>query len=160
MPSDRWRFCVLLLLSLAGYGAAQVLGNASTKASLRVGDYADELSNGTALPLYTLIWRAVGSSFFSSDGVNQTFATDANNAFLAANHTMTYTVANIRNTAVINTTRKANGTAGEQGAQLAESLMHISQALWRQKDLVTLLVQWRNGRQIPITWDTAALTCS
>lgn len=141
MPSHRWHVFVLLLLSLATYGAAQVLGNASTRSSLRVGDYADELSNGTALPLYTLVWRAVGRSFLSPDGINQTFAIDANNAFLAANHTMTYTVANIRNTAVVNTTRKAYGAAGGQGAHPTGSLMHMSLALWH---IVTLVVQLMN----------------
>ena len=104
----------LLLLSLAVIGDAQLSTNASTKPSLRVGDYADGLANGTALPLYTLVWRAVGSSFVNPAGVNQTFATDANNAFLAANlpHPMTYTVANIRNAAVFSTSRKVSGVLG------------------------------------------------
>ena len=111
------RRCVLLLLLLfcsAVVGDAQLSGNASTKPSLKVGDYADGLANGTALPLYTLVWRAVGSSFSDPAGVNQTFATDANNAFLAANlpHPMTYTVANIRNAAVFSTSRKVSGVLG------------------------------------------------
>lgn len=114
MPID-WRHVLALsLLCLVGCSEAQLVVTASTEASLKVGDYADQLSDGTALPLYILVWRAVGTSFSDPSGVNQTFATDANNAFLAANHSMTYTVANIRNAAVLNTTRKINGTAGGQ----------------------------------------------
>ena len=112
MYSD-WRHVVVLaLFSLAGLGEAQLSSNASTRSSLRVSDYADQFPSGTALPLYNLVWRAVGSSFVNPDGVNQTFVTDANNAFLATDHPMTNTVANIRNASVIKTTRKVNGVPG------------------------------------------------
>lgn len=110
------RRCLLLaavcLLTVVDGAQSAASGNQST--SLRVGDYAaGQLSNGTALPLYTLLWRADGSAFSSNTtAVNQTFAQNANTAFLQAPHTMTYTVVNIRNAAASNTTRKVNGAAG------------------------------------------------
>jgi len=110
------RRCFLLaavcLLTVVDRAQSAASGNQST--SLRVGDYAaGQLSNGTALPLYTLLWRAVGSAFSSNTtAVNQTFAQNANTAFLQAPHTMTYTVVNIRNAAASNTTRKVNGAEG------------------------------------------------
>lgn len=110
------RRCFLLaavcLLNVVDRAQSAASGNQST--SLRVGDYAaGQLSNGTALPLCTLLWRAVGSAFSSNTtAVNQTFAQNANTAFLQAPHTMTYTVVNIRNAAASNTTRKVNGAKG------------------------------------------------
>lgn len=119
MPIGRMhRRCFLLaavcLFTFVDGAQCAASGNLST--SLRVGDYAaGRLSNGTALPLYTLLWRAVGSAFSSSTTtVNQTFAQNANTAFLQAPHTMTYTVVNIRNAAASNTTRKVNGAAGRR----------------------------------------------
>ena len=102
----------ICLLTVVHGAQSAASGNQST--SLRVGDYAaGQLSNGTALPLYTLLWRAVGSAFSSNTtAVNQTFAQNANTAFLQAPHTMTYTVVNIRNAAASNTTRKVNGAEG------------------------------------------------
>ena len=100
------------LLTVVNGAQSAASGNQST--SLRVGDYAAGLlSNGTALPLYTLLWRAIGSAFSSNTtAVNQTFAQNANTAFLQAPHTMAYTVVNIRNAAASNTTIKVNGAAG------------------------------------------------
>lgn len=115
MPRLWWHVIVpmVVLASLAGDSRAQLQSNRSGLPSLRVGDYTDQLSNGTSLPLYTLIWRAVGRSFYDPITVNQTLATDANTAFLEARHTMTYTVANIKwNVFIINTTRTLNGNTG------------------------------------------------
>ena len=103
--------CVLVL---AGLTQAQN-SNSTNSASLRVGDYAttDQLTNGTALPLWSLVWRAVGSSFATSSApLNATFDQDANSAFLEAQHSMVYTVVNIRNAASANTTRKLDGRQG------------------------------------------------
>ncbi len=116
MYRDYLLLVALLVALFSGSAQAQALGNTSAGSSdLRVGDYttSDQLSNGTALPLYTLVWRAVGSSFSSdSVAVNQTFAQNANTAFLTAPHSTVYTVVNIRNAAESNTTRKLNGTTG------------------------------------------------
>ena len=104
---------MVVLTSLAGGSRAQLQSNRSGLPSLTVGDYTDQLSNGTSLPLYTLIWRAVGRSFYDPVTVNQTLATDANTAFLEARHTTTYTVANIkRSVIIINTTRTLDGNIG------------------------------------------------
>ncbi|DBB04569.1 hypothetical protein WJX77_008736 [Trebouxia sp. C0004] len=120
--------CVLTVVDGAQSAAS---GNLST--SLRVGDYAaGQLSNGTALPLYTLLWRAVGSAFSSNTAaVNQTFAQNANTAFLQAPHTMTYTVVNIRNAAASNTTRKVNGAAVEQISDPSNSAYSSTDLLMR-----------------------------
>lgn len=103
---------LLLVLSFVSSACGQTSGNAT--ASLKVGDYAaGQLTNGSALPLYTLLWRAVGSTFSGDSlALNQTFAQDANTAFLEAPHTMAYTVVNLRNAAAANTTRRLNGVAG------------------------------------------------
>ncbi|DBA72727.1 TPA: hypothetical protein ACH3X2_010123 [Trebouxia sp. C0005] len=127
------RRCFLLaavcLLTVVNTVQSAASGNQST--SLRVGDYAaGQLSNGTALPLYTLLWRAIGSAFSSNTtAVNQTFAQNANTAFLQAPHTMTYTVVNIRNAAASNTTRKVNGAAVEQ-------ILDLSNAAYSSTDLL------------------------
>ena len=105
------RMTLILLTSLM---PARTSG--TSPPSLRGGDYttAEQLSNETALPLYTLLWRAVGSSFAGeSASLNMSFIEDANTAFLAAPHTMTYTVVNLRPTgAASTTTRKLNGVKG------------------------------------------------
>ena len=106
---------MVVLTSLAVGSRAQLKSNASGLPGLRVGDYTDQLSNGKSLPLYTLIWRAIGRPFFDPNIVNQTFATDANTAFLEARHSMTYTVANINwSVFIINTSRSLNGNIGGQ----------------------------------------------
>ena len=103
---------LLLVLSFVSSACGQASGN--TTASLKVGDYsAGQLTNGTALPLYTLLWRAVGSSFSGNNlALNQTFSENANTAFLQAPHTMAYTVVNLRNAVAANTTRRLNGVTG------------------------------------------------
>ena len=119
MPRLWWHVFVpmVVLTSLAVGSRAQVQSNLSGLSGLRVGDYTDQLSNGTSLPLYTLIWRAIGRSFFDPNIVNQTFATDANTAFLEARHSMTYTVANIKwSVFLINTTRTLDRNTGGQAS--------------------------------------------
>lgn len=133
---------VVVLTSLAGGSRAQVQTNLSGLPGLRVGDYTDRLSNGTSLPLYTLIWRAIGRPFFDGSIVNQTFATDANAAFLDARHSMTYTVANIKwSVFIINTTRTLNGKAGEQTCKI---LIAVASCACSKSSQCMLGVQWRN----------------
>lgn len=111
------RLLLVVLASSTVSSQAQLGNNLSTVHGIRVGDYTDQLANGTSLPLYTLIWRAVGSSFADPSSVNQTFETQANNAFLKDRDTMKYTVANIKwNTVIINTTRTVNGASGRYRA--------------------------------------------
>lgn len=123
------RYCVhilvllLMLAVLTVSSQAQPGSNLSTVHGIRVGDYTDQLSSGTSLPLYTLIWRAVGSSFSVPGSVNQSLETQANTAFLEPRHSMTYTVANIKwNTVIINTTRTVNDDSGRWPAFQAGNL--------------------------------------
>lgn len=120
---------MLVLTSLEAGSRAQLQSNLSGLPGLRVGDYTDQLSNGTSMPLYTLIWRAIGRPFFAPTIVNQTFATDANTAFLEARHSMTYTVANIKwSVFIINTTRTLNGNTGGQATCEIALLLLLLQA--------------------------------
>ena len=150
-------------------GSPQTLASSNTSttgASLRVGDYTtgDQLSNGTALPLYTLVWRAVGNSFSSSSvATNQTFAKNANTAFLDAPHTMTYTIINIQNAAASNTTRKLNGDIGLSGSHSTEHYRLVLSVRPDQRCFTAtysgLPVQWTKS-QIHQSLCTAALICS
>ena len=150
-------------------GSPQTLASSNTSttgASLRVGDYTtgDQLSNGTALPLYTLVWRAVGNSFSSgSVATNQSFAKNANTAFLDAPHTMTYTIINIQNAAASNTTRKLNGDIGLSASHSTELYRLVLSVRPDQRCFTAtysgLPVQWTKS-QIHQSLCTAALICS
>ena len=150
---------LVVFSSLAGGSRAQFVSNVSGLPSLRVGDYTDQLSNGTSLPLYTLIWRAIGRPFSDPNIVNQTFATDANAAFLDARHSMIYTVANIKwSVFIINTTRTLNGVAG--GRATCKTVIAVAFCAYFKFSQCMLGVQWRSWSQIPTSSSTAVLTCS
>ena len=120
-------------------GSTQAQSSNSTNGpSLRVGDYttSGQLTNGSALALWTLVWRAVGSSFATNTiPLNPSFDQDANSAFLAAPHTMVYTVLNIRNAAANNITRKLDG---RQGNSDHASKLTLPAVLSRLAELLTL----------------------